>query len=68
MTMNISFFRRSVIIVSIIIAVTDFIVFYALKRKGTDMNTLTWKFVLLVIIITIIPIVINFRVHLVLKK
>ena len=68
MPMNIAFFRRSVIIVSIIIAVTDFIVFYALKRKGTDLNTLTWKFVLLVIIITIIPIVINFRVHLVLKK
>ena len=68
MPMNIAFFRRSVIIVTIVIAVTDFVVFYALKRKGTDMNTLTWKFILLVVIITIIPIVINFRVHFVLKK
>ncbi|MCX6823897.1 MAG: hypothetical protein NT085_02125 [candidate division SR1 bacterium] len=65
--MNIPFFRRSVIIVTIVIALTDFIVFYVLKRKGTDLNTLTWKFVLLVVIITIIPIVINFRVHLLRK-
>ena len=63
-----TFFRRSVIIITIVIAVTDFVVFYVLKRKGTDLNTLTWKFVLLVVIITIIPIVINFRVHFVLKK
>jgi len=65
MTMNL--FRRSVIIVTIVIAVTDFVIFTVLKRRGTDLNTLTWKFVLLVVIITIIPIVINFRVHILRK-
>ncbi|MCX6823409.1 MAG: hypothetical protein NTX91_05490 [candidate division SR1 bacterium] len=66
--MALSLFRRSVLITTIVIAVTDFVVFFALKKKGTDLNTLTWKFVLLVVIITIIPIVINFRVHFILKK
>jgi hypothetical protein len=56
-------FRRFVTIVTIVIAVTDFLIFYILKRRGTDLNTLTWKFVLMVVIITIIPIVINFWVH-----
>ncbi|MFA7717280.1 MAG: hypothetical protein WC875_01020 [Candidatus Absconditabacterales bacterium] len=52
----------------IIVTVTDSVIFYALKRKGTDLNSLTWKFILLVIIITIIPIVINLRFVMIVRK
>jgi hypothetical protein len=64
----INLFTRVVIIVTIVVAATDSIIFYALKRHGTDLNSLTWQFVILVIIITIVPIVINFWYWLVFKQ
>jgi hypothetical protein len=64
----ISLFTRLVIIVTIVIAATDSIIFYILKRHGTDLNSMTWHFVILVIIITIVPIVINFWYWLIFKQ
>jgi len=64
----ISLFTRLVSIVTIVVAATDSIIFYVLKRHGTDLNSLTWQFVILVIIITIVPIVINLWYWLVLRQ
>lgn len=68
--MAISLFTRFVIIVTIIVAITDTIVFYHLKRNGIQniMNGNYILFVILVILITIIPIVINLWWWLVFKK
>jgi heme/copper-type cytochrome/quinol oxidase subunit 4 len=55
--MKLSLFRRFVIVVSVVIAATDVIVFYHLQKNG--IQSLTPKFVISVIVITIIPIVIN---------
>jgi len=52
-----SLFVRFVIIVTIVISITDIVVFYHIQKQG--MQNVTWQFVALVIIITIIPIVIN---------
>ena len=52
-----SLFIRFVIIVAIVISATDVIVFYHIQKNG--MQSLTWQFVISVIVITIIPIVIN---------
>ncbi len=52
-----SLFIRFVIIVAIVISATDVIVFYHIQKNG--MQSLTWQFVISVIVITIIPIAIN---------
>jgi len=63
--MEISLFIRFVIIVTIVVSVTDIIVFYHLQKNPTE---LTIPFVILVIIVTIIPIVINLWYWLVFKQ
>jgi len=63
--MAISLFTRFVIVVTIVVTLTDIIVFYALQRHNTHM---TWLLLILTIIITIIPIVINLWFWLVFKK
>ena len=55
--MKLSLFRRFVIVVAVVISATDAIIFYHLKQNG--IQSLTWQFVILTIVITIIPIVIN---------
>ncbi len=64
--MAISLFIRFVIIITIVVSATDTIVFYHLQKQG--MEYLTWQLVILTIIITIIPIVINLWWWLVFKK
>ncbi len=59
-----SLFTRFVIIVTIVISITDIIVFSKIQK---DLTRLTIPFVILVIIITIVPIVINLWYWLVLK-
>jgi len=59
--LSLSIFIRIIIIVTVVIAATDAIVFYRIKKKG--IQYITWKIVLAVIIITIIPIVINLWYH-----
>ncbi|MFH0949171.1 MAG: hypothetical protein V1802_01660 [Candidatus Aenigmatarchaeota archaeon] len=56
-----SFAKRFLIIVSVVIALTDLIVFYAVERSHA---TVTLPFVIAVIIITIIPIAVNLWFHL----
>jgi hypothetical protein len=58
-------FTRIVIIVTVVIAITDAVVFYHLRKRG--MKCLTWQFVALVIAVTIIPIVINLWYHLIFR-
>ena len=60
----ISLFVRFVIIVSIVISVTDSIMFYVLWK---DPSKLTAQFTIAVIIITIIPIVVNLWYWLIFK-
>lgn len=55
--MKLSLFQRFVIVVSVVIAATDVIIFHHLKQNG--IQSLTPRFIVLVIVITIIPIVIN---------
>ena len=61
-----SLFIRFVIIVTIVISATDVIVFYHIQKNG--IQSLTWQFVILVIVITIIPIVINLWYWLIFKQ
>jgi hypothetical protein len=61
----ISLFVRFVIIVSIVISVTDAVVFYHLWREP---RILTVPFVVLVIIVTIVPIVVNLWYWLIFKR
>ena len=53
--------QRMFIIVAIVVTVTDLIVYYHLKRNPEH---LTLKYAILVIAITLLPIWINFWVHL----
>jgi hypothetical protein len=68
MEITTSLFRRILLIMTIIVAVTDFVIFFVLKSRGTDLNTLTRKFILEVVIITLIPIAINLRFHMIVRK
>ncbi len=61
-----SLFVRFVIIIAIVISVTDVIVFYHIQKNG--IQSLTWQFVISVIVITIIPIVINLWYWLIFKQ
>jgi lipopolysaccharide export LptBFGC system permease protein LptF len=61
----ISLFKRFVIIVTIVVSITDAVVFYKLWETP---ELLTIQFVILVIIVTIVPIVINLWYWLVLKQ
>ena len=56
---------RSIIIVTFVVAITDAIAFYKIKQHP---ERLTVPFVIGVIFITIIPIVINFWYHFVIKS
>ncbi len=51
-----SLFTRFVIIVTIVVSITDTVVFWHIMRGPA---ILTWQLVILTIIITIIPIVVN---------
>jgi hypothetical protein len=62
----ISLFTRFVIIISIIVSVTDTIMFYIIWKHG--MQTLTLEFEIAWIIVTIIPIVVNLWFWLIFKK
>ena len=55
--MKLSLFRRFVIVVAVVISATDAIIFYHLRQNG--IQSLTPQFIVLTIVITIIPIVIN---------
>ncbi len=61
-----SLFIRFVIIIAIVISVTDVIVFYHIQKNG--IQSLTWQSVVLIIIVTIIPIVINLWYWLIFKQ
>lgn len=61
-----SLFIRFVIIIAIVISVTDVIVFYHIQKNG--IQSLTWQFVISIIVITIIPIVINLWYWLIFKQ
>lgn len=61
----ISLFTRFVIIIAIVISVTDTIVFYHIMKNP---ERLTIPFVILVIIVTVIPIVINLWYWLIFKQ
>jgi hypothetical protein len=61
-----SLFIRFVIIGVIVISATDVIVFYHLQKNG--IQSLTWQFEILVIIITIIPIVFSLWFWLIFKQ
>ena len=61
-----SLFIRFVIIIAIVISVTDVIEFYHIQKNG--IQALTWQFVILMIIVTIIPIVINLWYWLIFKQ
>jgi len=56
----VNLFMRALIITTIIVAVTDAIVFYVI---GSGKAQITPLFVILVIVITMIPIAINLWVH-----
>ena len=56
---------RSIIIVTIVVAVTDTIVFYKIRQHP---EKLTVPFLISVIIITVIPTAINFWYHFVFRK
>ena len=56
----VNLFVRALIITTIIVAVTDAIVFYVIWSGKTQITPL---FVILVIVITMIPIAINLWVH-----
>jgi heme/copper-type cytochrome/quinol oxidase subunit 4 len=64
--MKLSLFRRFVIVVSVVIAATDVIIFHHLKQNG--IQSLTPQFIVLVIVITIIPIAINLWYWLVFRQ
>ncbi len=64
--MKLSLFTRFVIVVAIVISATDVIVFYHLQKNG--IQSLTWRFVISVIVITIIPIAINLWYWLIFKQ
>jgi len=51
-----SFPKRFLLITAIVIALTDFIVFYHVQRSP---EIVTWPFVGLVVIITIVPIAVS---------
>ena len=55
-----SIITRLFIIVAIVVTITDLIVFYKVSKNP---NILTVRFVIMVIIVTLIPIAINFWVH-----
>ncbi len=61
-----SLFIRFVIIFTVVISATDAIVFYHIQKN--DIQSLTWQFVISVIVITIIPIVINLWYWLIYKQ
>ena len=61
-----SLFIRFVIVTAIVISVTDLIEFYHIQKNG--IQALTWQFVTLMIIVTIIPIVINLWYWLIFKQ
>jgi len=61
-----SLFIRFVIITAIVIAATDVIEFYHIQQNG--IQALTWQFLILMIIVTIIPIVINLWYWLIFKQ
>jgi hypothetical protein len=56
----VNLFVRALIIATIIVAVTDVIMFYVIYSGRTQITTL---FVILVIIITMVPVAINLWVH-----
>jgi hypothetical protein len=56
----VNLFMRALIITTIIVAVTDAIVFYVI---GSGKAQITPLFVILVIVLTMIPIAINLWVH-----
>ena len=60
-------FVRLVIIVAIVISLTDTILYYVMQRQGMLIDV-TWHFVVMVIIVTIIPIVINMWYWMVFKQ
>lgn len=61
----ISLFIRFVIIVAIVVSITDILIFHQIQKYG--IQSITWQFTALVIIVTIVPIVINFWYWLVFK-
>jgi membrane protein YdbS with pleckstrin-like domain len=57
---NMSLLTRLMVIVTIVVSVTDAIVFYKVKQHP---ERITVKFVILVILVTVIPIFINLWYH-----
>ena len=55
-----SIITRLFIIVAIVVIITDVIVFYKVSKNP---NILTVQFVIMVIVVTLIPIAINFWFH-----
>jgi hypothetical protein len=55
-----SIITRLFIIVAIVVTITDVIVFYKVSKNP---NILTVQFVIMVIVVTLIPIAINFWFH-----
>jgi hypothetical protein len=56
-----SLLTRMIIIVTVVVSITDTIIFYKIKHHP---ERITVGFVILVILVTLIPIYINFWVHL----
>ena len=56
----VNLFVRALIIIAVVVAVTDAVVFYVI---GSGRRQITPLFVILVIVVTIIPIAINLWVH-----
>ena len=56
-----SLFRKFMIITTLVISITDFVVFYHIKGHP---EKITRRFVIQVIVITLIPLAINYRYHL----
>lgn len=52
-------FKELVLRVIIIVALTDALIFYVMQKRGMTTSLVTWQFVALVIIVTIVPIVIS---------
>ena len=55
-----SLFTRLIIIVTLVVSITDAIVFWKVKQHP---ERITVEFVILVILVTLIPIYINFWFH-----